>query len=438
MKKTTMLLVCAALVVSCKETPPEPPKPPTLSLKVEDASCTEAWLKFSTTETPATVRLLRDDQRISDLRLLTSDSLVVTEGLLPKHTYAFQLQKLAADSNVIETSTRVQLTTMDTSSHDWHFDIDTLGVTSSVLYDVAIISDTNMWAVGEIFLNDSVTGQLDPVHYNAAHWDGTRWNIMRLFSDCRLYWPNCGPVYFTASPGKAIFAFAANDIWIVAGGVHHFDGIRWTEQRAIVEVGATNKIWGSNSNDMWFVGNGGIMIHKSGSTWQRVESGTTLHMYDVKGGGTGSTQVVAVAGRLGENFERGIFGMDRDGIVAFSDRGIRGTLHGVWFAANRKYYVVGEGIYSKNSIKSTESWVPLHGGVTDYFAYDITATASNDMIVCGSFGELLHFNGYSWKSYHGATSISAGAYYATALAGNLCIAVGYESPRAVVAVGRRF
>ena len=56
--------LCVGLLAeSCKETPPEPPKPATLTLKAEDASCTEAWLKFSTTETPATVRLLRDGQR---------------------------------------------------------------------------------------------------------------------------------------------------------------------------------------------------------------------------------------------------------------------------------------------------------------------------------------------------------------------------------------
>ncbi|MBI5474091.1 MAG: hypothetical protein HY961_17285 [Ignavibacteriae bacterium] len=256
------------LAGSCKETPPEPPSSATLALTAEDASCTEAWLKVTSTEVPATVRLLRDGQRTSDFRLQTSDSLVVNDGLLPKRTYAYQLQKLSSDSTVIETSASVQVTTMDTTSHDFAWQIDTLGVTSSVLRDVAIISENDIWAVGELYFNDTTTGQLDPILYNVAHWDGTRWEIKRLLSDCRLYWPNCGPVFFTPSRGKAVFAFGPNDVWIVAGGVHHFDGTRWTEQRAIVEIGSTNKMWGSSSRDLWFVGNAGLIIHYNGSVWR--------------------------------------------------------------------------------------------------------------------------------------------------------------------------
>ena len=62
MKKHILFCLCIVVALSCKETPPEPSKQPTLSLNAEDASCTEAWLKLSTTEPPATVRLQRDGQ----------------------------------------------------------------------------------------------------------------------------------------------------------------------------------------------------------------------------------------------------------------------------------------------------------------------------------------------------------------------------------------
>ena len=62
MRKYILFCLCIAAALSCKETPPEPPKPATLSLAAEDASCTEAWLKVSCTELPATLRLLRDGQ----------------------------------------------------------------------------------------------------------------------------------------------------------------------------------------------------------------------------------------------------------------------------------------------------------------------------------------------------------------------------------------
>ena len=39
-----------------------------------------------------------------------------------------------------------------------------------MLYDVAIIDENNIWAVGEIWIAD--TSSLGYTKYNAVHWDG--------------------------------------------------------------------------------------------------------------------------------------------------------------------------------------------------------------------------------------------------------------------------
>ncbi len=44
---------------------------------------------------------------------------------------------------------------------------------------MAIIDENNIWAVGEIYLNDS-TGQPDPHPYGIIHWNGTEWNVQKL------------------------------------------------------------------------------------------------------------------------------------------------------------------------------------------------------------------------------------------------------------------
>ncbi|MGB9664445.1 MAG: hypothetical protein ACPL25_05950 [Ignavibacteria bacterium] len=63
---------------------------------------------------------------------------------------------------------------MDTTSHEFSWEITYLGDGgSSVLYDVAIINENNIWAVGEIYMNDSL-GRPEPNAYNAIHWDGTK------------------------------------------------------------------------------------------------------------------------------------------------------------------------------------------------------------------------------------------------------------------------
>ena len=54
----------------------------------------------------------------------------------------------------------------DTTSHNFTWQTWTFGEhSSSVLYDVVIIDENNIWAVGEIYLSDSL-GQPDPHAYN--------------------------------------------------------------------------------------------------------------------------------------------------------------------------------------------------------------------------------------------------------------------------------
>lgn len=275
-----VLIVLALVCTGCKKDEPLQPYASSIQLKIEDASCTEVWLKVTTTEIPATMALLRDNQRVQTLRLVASDSLLIDEGLLPNHAYTYQLQKLGADSSVTEASASVQVTTMDTTSHDFTFHIDTLGVTSSVLYDVAIISENNVWAAGELYLNDS-TGQLDPVLYNAAHWDGSRWEIKRISVLYRGSW--------IIPTLNAVLAFSATDIWFSSGVPIHGDGQNWTQYHLFdmgiltQNDGSINKIWASSSSDLWFVGNRGTIVHYSSGTWQRIESGTTVGLRDVTG-----------------------------------------------------------------------------------------------------------------------------------------------------------
>ncbi len=417
------------LTQSCKETPPEPPKPSTLSFTAEDASCTEAWLKVSCTERPATLRLLREGQPVSVIGLRSPDSLVINEGLLPRHTYTYQLQRLGADSSVIETSPSVQVTTMDTSSHAWHFEIDTLGVTSSVLYDVAIISENNVWAVGEIFLNDT-SGRLDPVRYNVVHWDGTRWEASRVYSNCRLYWPNCGPVIMTVSPGKAVYAFGPDDVWIVAGGVHHFDGTRWTEHRALVEIASTNKMWGSNTNDVWFVGNGGLIVHYNGSAWQRVESGTTLPImgvYGARNNQSGQYEILCVAEAYGVPGGSKILAIENTGVHEVTTNSLESWgVEGIWFVPNRYYIVIGQGVWRSGSPEGNWWFVDTLPSIA---TTSISGQRLNDVTVCGAFWLLGHWNGVSWHTYFQRTS---GSFTSVQMMGNLLMAVGGIGNRAFV------
>ncbi len=114
------------------------------------------------------------------------------------------------------------ITTMDTTSHNFTWQTFTFGQHSnSVLYDVAIIDENNIWAVGAIYMNDSL-GNHDPNAYNAVHWDGIKWDLKRI-----QFYTFCGQQHTGSYPAKSIFAFGSNDIWV---GMDSSQVVRWNGQ----------------------------------------------------------------------------------------------------------------------------------------------------------------------------------------------------------------
>jgi len=395
-----------------KEAPPEPPYVRSIELEAVDASCTEAWLKVTLTPPAAgqadSVLIRRDSQTVLTLRLTpapsgTLDSLLVDEGLLPNRTYTYKAYRLSAEATaqaeLIDSSTQVTLTTLDSTSHSFSFQIDTLGVTSSVLYDVAIISESNIWAVGELYLNDS-SGQLDPILYNLAMWNGTTWNIRRVPV------PLCpsGTGYF---PLRAIYAFSANDIWITGGGeMIHWDGQTFRGDCSVNPLlqGGLNKIWGSGSS-IYAVGNSGTIVYSPdhGTTWRRVESGTNVPLTDVWGSTDGT--ILWISGYT-EDVPPGTTLLQLKGgqvqTIRVKDQftlwpdSLSGSLKAVWTDRARYVYVLSSwGMY--DTPWNSEGNAKLHwtsGGLSYYgYALKMRGIALNDVIIVGYEGLLWHFNG---------------------------------------------
>ncbi|MCW5894251.1 MAG: hypothetical protein KIT50_01520 [Bacteroidetes bacterium] len=434
----------------CKKEPPVVPEP-TLSLTAVDASCTEAWLKVATTQLPAIVRLLRDGTRVADLRLLTSDSLLIDEGLLPNRAYTYQLQRLnppqagSGDSTVLETSASVLVTTMDTTSHNFTWQIDTLGVTSSVLYDVSIVNDTLAYAVGEMYLRDS-TGQIDPQAWNAAKWNGLRWEMKRI--------PFIGPCSAVLYPPlKAIWAFSPTSILVTNGGsIVTFDGTDATMDCRMNSLltGAINKLFARNPQDIYAVGNNGCIAHYNGSTWRRVESGTELPLTDVFGSPDGS--VVWVSGYTeGVPSGTALFRITdeqvkmvkvKDQFIHWGDS-LSGSLKRVW--TDRPQYVCvlsSWGLYV--APRTTEGNARLYwttGGLSYHgYARAMRGQAVNDVVIAGAEGLIWHFNGLTMRRYQDnqrADFLLRGVSYT----GRYFIAVGEQyhpiHSKGLVIVGRR-
>jgi hypothetical protein len=140
---------------------------------------------------------------------------------------------------------------------------------------------------------------------------------------------------------------------------------------------------------------------------------------------------------VGSSSDRKILFIGGASASPVSDAPIAWPLSGVWFVPCQHYYVVGSGIYEKGSLFDN-AWLNDPLDITTYYTTKVRGNGTNDVFICGAYGELLHYNASTWKSYRSEVGLSSGAYGSVAIKNNLLIAVGYDSPRAVITIGRRY
>jgi hypothetical protein len=89
-----------------------------------------------------------------------------------------------------------------------------------------------------------------------------------------------------------LWGASPQDIWAVgrktsAGGAsqgamtYHYDGKAWKEHPPSAISTNLRGVSGSAANDVWAVGDAGVILHRAGGDWQRVPSGTTLDLHAV-------------------------------------------------------------------------------------------------------------------------------------------------------------
>jgi hypothetical protein len=425
---TGFLFFISLFIISISCDSAEPPANILLTLKLEDVSCTEAWLQLKTANLQLlnNVTVFINDLKERTFNLTTTDTLFYIDSLLPNQNYSFQLISFYNPEDGIK-SNKVNATTMDTTSHNFTWEFYEFGEHSSPsLYDVAIIDENNIWAVGEIAFDDSLG---NTTTYNAIHWDGQNWELKKI-----------GGIGGWAC--HTLFAFSETDIWFE--GNIHWDGSNYTVHKngwPLMPNGdgwQVNKMWGSISNDLYAVGNYGNIAHYNGSSWQKVNSGTLLPIQDIWGStdpATGDEQVLCIASSIYQNEGKKLLKIESSIANALPDADLSWSLSSIWFKANRKYYIAGDGLYP--SISLNNIWQRFIG-LPLIYKYCIRGNDYNNIAVCGAFGLLSHFNGYSWQNYGGNELPSfSGKYVSVAVTGNTIIAIGYSQSRAVIAMGKR-
>ena len=431
--------VIVLLNFSCNSV--EPPGGSIINLKLEDVSCTEAWIALSTAniQLPISIILRQNDQNRTTINLVKPDTLLYIDSLLPNQTYKYQVS-----SNEYQVSSNeLNVTTLDTTSHNFTFETFTFGdISNSYLFDVAIINGNNIWAVGEIRIADtSATGY---TKYNAVHWDGSEWNLKQI-----PFTGNCSAVLYP--PIRSIWAFSDTDIWFARGGsLVHFNGANYYNDCNMNSLltGSINKIWGTSSSDLYVVGNDGNIVHYNGILWSKIESGTDVDFLDVWGTPDGS--IVWVSGRdLNKTVLIKIENQEAN--IVFEEHypwqiqkgKISGGISSIWTDnANYLYATTPINVYrclSNTSGEGKEIYPYedyLYGGTVR-----IRGTGVNNIFTSGSNSSILHYNGFNWKRYE--QFYDENAYlYSSDTKDNLLVAVGDKLEnilyyKAILIVGRK-
>src|SRR5690606_27468113 len=355
---------------------------------------------------PAAINIFINDS-ISQISILnTKDSLLYIDSLLPNKTY--KLKAASIDHGVM--SSEISVTTMDTTSHNFTFEAFIFGGggEASFINDVAIIDENNIWAVGEIYLPDSL-GNPDPQAYGIGFWNGQNWQFRKLFN-------NNIPV----SP-RGILVLGHNDIYLSAGSVFHWDGVSLTVQLLYSRLnlpnsnGTIERLWGSSGSSIYGVGNAGSLIYYNGNQWSIIQSGTEIHINDAWGivNDNNETIVYCPVSSFFTSGDKKILKI-KNNLVDSISWNMNRLLYSVWTNSERYLYVSGSGVFENKN--GTWKEIPLPQVSTNR----IRGNNINDIFIAGDFGFTAHFNGLSWLLYNELYDIDT-QYYSGDIKGNVIV-----------------
>ncbi len=306
----------------------------------------------------------------------------------------------------------------DTTSSNFTWTVDTIGGPGSILYDCSVVNDTLAYAVGELFPRDSAGGSNQSELYNAAVWNGEQWTMIKV-----PYVYQGNPVY---NPIHAVFALSPNDIWFAGNGVEHWDGHQYSNVDAVDSYGYGHlwqKIWVGSDNNIYIVNDGGTVVHYDGS-WHTIQTGTTLPFQDIWGDGG---QVLAVASDkfgLGGKY---LVELNGNTAVHLDDSiPTAVSLSGLWFKANQKYFLVGDGVLTNNSLSNKIWQYDLNRTAASYYSFAVRGDGLDNIVIAGGFGDMSFYNGTRWTEYKQLYN-PIDQLRSVSISGNTVVAVGIRT-----------
>jgi hypothetical protein len=211
-----------------------------------------------------------------------------------------------------------------------------------------------------------------------------------------------------------VWGSAASNVWGVGdkGEMVRWDGSAWTLFRydgtSVAARGlgdydmpasayTLRGVWGSAANNVFAVGDSGVVLRYNGTAWTRMTTGTTAQLNDVWGSGASDVYAATATGRL----------LRFNGTAWSFVAGVQapGALRSVWGSASNNVYAVGDGgiMYRYNGSSWQRVRLP-----TRQVLYAVWGTGASNVYAAGGGGALYRYNGTAWtpeKAQNGASHI---------------------------------
>ncbi len=309
----------------------------------------------------------------------------------------------------------------DTTSQNFIFETYEFGdgFSSSDFNDVWIFNENNIWAVGELRLDNGYT--------NIVRWDGKKWFSQKP--------------YFTSSGFEGIWALDSSHIYFADGAVLVYKNGAFKQlnfKNLLFSNGqAVHRLWGSSNSNIWGVGPWGTIVHFDGKEWKKIDFDRQWRFDDI----TGNPQNgVAYASATNQSFTTVIVELNSSATIIYNSdsTNIHLTAFTLKYIDNNKIYLSDSRIWEFD-IKTKKQRVlyKLPSG----YGISLTAVYSpNDIYFFGDQfqqGEkMVHYNGVRFKTFDLSPSNSTifGGAYAIK---NLSVMVGFANNKAFLTMVRR-
>ena len=203
----------------------------------------------------------------------------------------------------------------------------------------------------------------------------------------------CGEASPVAALLHAVWAVSPDDVFAVGDGglILHRNNDAWT----VMDSGTTNKlrgVWGASSSDVWATGLGGTILHFDGTAWSPLVA-TTSEIDAVWGASSTDVWFIGQGTVLHWNG------------ASFQVTNFTGSLLSLSGTGPSDVWITGENAAVRHFNGTSWALTSTGAGTNSYFA--VLALAGNDVWLAdfASGKETMHWNGSKWTGLHTGSGI---------------------------------